>query len=80
MAGEVAGLQLRPYWNFIGTEISQPALVNWPTFLTTVPFTLTFLNKIGPTYFPEIFAGRLGVWNVQFSKTKFVKGASPPSM
>ena len=49
------------YWNFIGTEISQPALVNWSTLLTTVPFSFTFLNKIGPTFFPVILAGRLGV-------------------
>src|ERR1017187_5280784 len=68
------------YWNFIGTEISQPALVNWSTLLTTVPFSLTFLNRIGPTFSPVIFAGRLGVANVQFSKTKLVNSESPPSM
>ena len=49
------------YWNFIETEISQPALVNWSMLLTTVPFSFTFLNKIGPTFFPVILAGRLGV-------------------
>ena len=49
------------YWNFIGTEISQPPLVNWSTLLTTVPFNFTFLNRIGPTFFPVILAGRLGV-------------------
>jgi hypothetical protein len=41
--------------------MSQPALVNWSTLLTTVPLSLTFLNPIGPTFFPMIFAGRLGV-------------------
>ena len=61
--------------------MSQPALVSCSkTLLTTFPFTLTFLNTIRPMFEPEILAGRLGVWKVQFSKTKFVKGESPPSM
>jgi hypothetical protein len=47
--------------NFIGAEISQPARVNWPMLLTSVPFSFTFLNKMGAMFVPVILAGRLGV-------------------
>src|ERR1035441_5353223 len=66
--------------NRTGTERSTPARFNCSAFFSTAPLILTFLNSTVPTWGPISRLGLEGLRKVQFSKTKFVKGNSPPSM
>jgi len=73
-----AGLSLRTSW---GRKCPNQLALTGRCFRTRVPFSLTFLNTIGPTAVPVILAGPAGrIERINSRRRSWSRANPPPSM